>query len=137
MADRIADLAWAIAMQESDAGRLGRGAANCNPGNLRPPNGAANFWQGQTGVDARGFAIFGSMAVGWAKLESNLRTHCRENPNQTLGEYIASYAPASDGNEPVEYAQKVAARLGVDTEIPLKQLLNPPPAPDVTGLVDA
>ena len=63
----------------------------------------------KVGVDAHGFAVFYTMEDGWVALETNLRVHCTRNPNQLLSQYVAQYAPASDGNDPADYAREVAA----------------------------
>lgn len=99
-----------------------RSYRNNNPGNLRPPNGSATYWTGQTGVDSGGFAVFGSYEDGWNALLTNLSVHAQKNPDQTIGDYFQQYAPASDGNDPVAYAAFVANQLGVDPDTTLGDL---------------
>ena len=97
---------------------------NNNPGDLRPPNGAGNYWAGQIGVDSDGFAVFGTSDAGWNALYTNLNTHIGNNPTQTLADYIAQYAPANDGNDPTSYADNVAAALGVDSSDQLGDIFS-------------
>lgn len=103
---------------------------NCNPCDLRPPNGQVDFWRGQSGVDGRGFAIFPTLELGFAAARTNFRTHIEAHPNQTMSQYIggdesdgwSGYAPASDGNDPVAYCRAVCAVLRITPDTRLGDL---------------
>lgn len=122
--DLIAQIAAGIKRQEGFApGTLAY--RNNNPGNLRPlPNG----WPGQVGVDASGFAVFGSLADGEAALDRQIQTNI--DRGLTLNEFFAGkpgvyagYAPAADKNQPNVYASNVAGWAGIDPNVPLVSLL--------------
>lgn len=103
-----------------DPNRNGPASRNNNPGNLKPPNGGI-FWNGQTGVDAHGFAVFGNFVDGWNALITNLKTHFSKNPNQTLLAYFNSYT--SDGAAvAANYAAFVAKRIGASVTNTLAQI---------------
>ncbi len=88
---------------------------NNNPGNLKDP---------ATG----GFRVFPDMQSGLKGLEQDLNAKITGNtrtglgPHSTLSQFAAVYAPASDNNDPVGYASKLATRLGVSPETPLSAL---------------
>lgn len=75
-----------------------------------------------------GFAVFSSYQAGLQALQTDITTHRQRNPNQTLQQFISTYAPLSDRNNPVQYAQNVADALGVSVDTPLKQLAGSAPA---------
>lgn len=82
------------------------GARNNNPGNLE--------FAGQTGATRSGrFAAFGSITEGLAALENQLTLD--GNRGMTLGQMIAKYAPASDGNNVGAYIADVSKRTGLGT----------------------
>ncbi|MBR1380247.1 MAG: hypothetical protein IJ560_01525 [Alphaproteobacteria bacterium] len=85
---------------------------NNNPGNLRG---------GDTSIGtAGGFAVFASESDGMRALHKLLRT-----PNYqrlSILDAMKRYAPASDNNRPVQYAQKIASRAGVSINTKLSQL---------------
>ena len=81
-------------------------AKNNNPGNLRSgPNGFKKFNSAQEGYDALVADIAAKQA---GKTSTGL------NGDSTLGDFFKIYAPASDSNDPVHYAQVVSSRLGKD-----------------------
>jgi hypothetical protein len=49
-------------------------------------------------------------------LRNLVRELCKAHPQRTVLDFLHSYAPASDGNEPMSYATAVTAKLGVDDE---------------------
>lgn len=82
---------------------------NNNPGNLRG-------WDPTLPKDSRGFDVFPTLAAGrWALLRQIDKNVFQRK--LTLREFFGGkgeypgYAPASDGNDPVNYAQFVARRL--------------------------
>lgn len=102
---------------------------NNNPGNLRPPDGKANFWKGQVGVAKGGYAVFASFGDGWAALLGDLKIKARKHPtwnlqnlfNVWLGGGANSAPPAAEGNA-VTYAQFVARKLGAAVSTTLGQI---------------
>lgn len=96
---------------------------NNNPGNLRYAHQV-----GATGVDASGFATFGTYQDGMNALKRQITIAASGNSKvyskmMTLAEFFATYAPSSDHNDPVIYAQKVATAMGVTTSFQIKDLL--------------
>jgi len=90
-----------------------RAYRNNNPGNIRP--GTLNL--GQVGVDSGGFAIFSSYAAGYQALINDIaakfsgHTSTGLGPNATVLQFFQVYAPSSDNNNPVSYAQTVVDGL--------------------------
>lgn len=99
-----------------------RGLRNNNPGNVKALGGGQQ-WQGQTGVDANGFAVFDSMENGQRAMQRNLQSYGRQGVN-TVGSIINRWAPSSDNNPTSAYVQYVASQLGVRPDQPL-DLNNP------------
>lgn len=93
--------------------------ANNNPGNLKDPT---------TGQ----FMQFPSMAAGFIALQQDLyakgtgTSTTGLNANSTLSQFAATYAPASDGNDPTTYAQNIATTLGVPTSTKIGTLVSDP-----------
>lgn len=112
-------MAQAVTNQEGQPGD--RNYRNNNPGNLKPPGGAPNYWQGQFGVDSGGFAIFDTWADGWRALTLDLANHISANPFQTISQFFASYSPDSTGLSG-QYGANVAAALGVSPDTTLGSL---------------
>jgi RHS repeat-associated protein len=83
-----------------------------NPGNLKTTK------YGAIGQD-KGFAIYSNEAAGWNALTQSL-------DNNYMGSSIADtfthYAPASDNNDPVAYANQVGSTVGVPTTTKLSDL---------------
>lgn len=83
---------------------------NRNPGNLRN----SKF---QTGTDAKGYAIFDSLAQGYQALMFDLTMKVRGHsahkltPDSTLQNLFDIYAPRADANNPGAYALFVCAWL--------------------------
>lgn len=86
---------------------------NNNPGNLRPPKGVK--YEGQIGVDERGFAIFENKSFGQRALVNDINIKI-DRGLDTPEKFIDRYAPASAEN-PEEarenYKIKLAAALGL------------------------
>lgn len=110
-------MAWAVTQQEGGPGD--RNYRNNNPGNLKASSG---YWQGQTGTDPEGFAIFDTWNNGWRALELDLRNHAAANPGQSLTDFFAQYSPDSTGLSGV-YGGNIAAALGVSPDTTLGSLL--------------
>lgn len=82
---------------------------NNNPGNIIS-GGFANG-QGSIGSGAGGFAVFTDEASGYQALIANLNSASYQR--LTVGNALARWAPASDNNNPVEYAAHVQTWTGV------------------------
>lgn len=88
---------------------------NNNPGNLKDP---------ATGS----FRTFPDQAQGEAALERDLTGKVTGNtstglkPTSSIYDFASTYAPKSDNNDPVRYAQNLASQLGVAPETPLSSL---------------
>lgn len=65
---------------------------NNNPGNLRPPGGKDNFYEGQIGIDDKGFAIFNSPSAGEKALRGDIKIKIEKGIN-TPEKFIDMYAP--------------------------------------------
>lgn len=88
---------------------------NNNPGNLKDPNSGM-------------FQTFATPAEGRAALERDLtgkvtgNTRTGLTPKSNLYDFASVYAPASDKNNPKQYAEHIAAQLGVNPKIALQEL---------------
>jgi len=91
---------------------------NNNPGNLRPPKGVT--YQGQLGVDDRGFAIFETPEAGRAALKQDVGI--KLNRKISAQEFVDKYAPAGDNSAEARenYVLQIMAALDLpasDTKI--------------------
>lgn len=68
---------------------------NNNPGNLKPPKGVT--YEGQIGVDDKGFAIFENKSYGQQALVNDL-TYKLNNGVDTPEKFVNKYSPAGDEN---------------------------------------
>ena len=86
-----------------------RGYRNNNPLNLRL---SANNWKGEIKPSQdKSFCQFETMAYGFRAAMVNIRTYIRKYDVKTLQAIINKWAPWSDGNNPVRYAQRVMNRF--------------------------
>lgn len=99
----VASIAKAIIRQEG-------ATQNNNPGNLRN-------WNPNLPKDSRGFDIFPTYQDGLDALQKQIALQV--NRGQNLFDFFAQYAPSSDGNNQVLYAQHVASWTGLDPNVPL------------------
>lgn len=86
---------------------------NNNPGNLRPPKGVK--YEGQIGVDERGFAIFENKSFGQRALVNDINIKINRGLD-TPEKFIDRYAPAGEENPEdarENYKIKLAASLGL------------------------
>lgn len=86
---------------------------NNNPGNCKDLNG--------------NFIIFKTYEAGFAYLIDYVKRvqkglHPAFPPNPSIKEYFEIYAPTSDNNDPLSYAQEVAGKLGVSIDFLIKNL---------------
>jgi hypothetical protein len=91
---------------------MSRADYNNNPGNIRPPNGVT--YEGQIGVDDKGFAVFQKPEFGRKALVNDIQTKIKNglnNPN----DFIDRYSPAGDNTEDARNNYKIhlAEQLGL------------------------
>lgn len=91
---------------------------NNNPGNLRDGEFARSH--GAVGKDDKGFAVFPTEETGQAALEALLQT--KKYSGKTIAAAMSTYAPASDSNNPVAYAQNLARAIGAPTSATIASL---------------
>jgi len=78
--------------------------------------------------DPSGFKSFGSPEEGRNALLNQLeryqtgKTKFGIGPNSTLLQAMSTYAPSSDGNNPLHYAHVVAKIAGVDINTPISKI---------------
>ncbi len=119
LGDMVTDIGQAIATKEGYFNVAENPSIrNNNPGNLRT-------WGSQPIVD--GYAYFDDVALGWQALDRQIQLNISRG--LTLYEFFAGkqgvyagYSPAKDGNDPVGYANFVAAQTGLNPSVPLNQL---------------
>lgn len=122
MPPKITKLANLI--KDYEGGPGDRNFRNLNPGNCRFHHGGYLKKYGKVLEDKDGFAIFSSYDVGFAYLCNMLLNWAKTSRKDwTIHQLMASYAPNSDGNDPVNYAKYLTARLGVDSGTLLGELL--------------
>ena len=92
------------------------GQKNNNPLNLK----AFQNWDGMTGKDKYGHAIFSDLEHGIRACLKNLINHFRNNPEETLDHYMNSFAEKNGSAE----ATFVAKELGISSNNKLKTI-NP------------
>ena len=87
---------------------------NNNPGNLRPPKGVT--YEGQIGVDDKGFAIFENKKYGKQALINDVQ-HKLENGLNTPSAFIDRYAPGGDNSQESRDNYKIylADKLGLNS----------------------
>ena len=92
-----------------------RGIKNNNPGNIKK---GIDTWQGEVGVDDKGFVIFSSMNYGVRACMKLIRNYIKSGYN-TVSKIINRYAPVSDNNPTSNYIDYVATQMGIgsNTEI--------------------
>jgi len=117
---------WAEAIKRFEGWTPGSTSyKNNNPGNIKA---SPEPWQGQVGVDSRGFVIFDTYDNGMRALQISLRNAATGrsrvySSSDTLYSFFAKYAPASDNNQPRRYAEFIAGQIGVDPNTPISQLV--------------
>lgn len=91
-----------------------RGIRNFNPGNIRK----GDRWQGAVGDDGA-FVQFATPEHGVRAMGRVLQSYAKKGAN-TLASIAARWAPSSDNNDPVKYADTLSQELGgVDKNRPL------------------
>lgn len=96
-----------------------RGIRNNNPLNIR--FNERNKWEGKITENKQDceFEEFQSMKWGFRAAFVLIHNIITKHGKKTLADIIATWAPASDGNNPAGYTNTVASRLGID---PKKEL---------------
>src|SRR5215831_12367167 len=82
-----------------------------NPGNITGRPGGPDFGQYPGKFNWHNFLIFPTWAAGYDAIAMLLRSP--SYVNLSILDAFKKYAPASDGNDPVAYANSVAAALGI------------------------
>lgn len=93
--------------------RTTRGLRNRNPGNLRD---TGIKWDGMTGADPAGFAVFCDDEHGIRALVKDLRKDYHLDRQRTVAALISEFAPANE-NHTKGYVSFVARYLGVDPDV--------------------
>lgn len=91
---------------------------NNNPGNLK--------FVGQReaiGSDERGFAIFPDYDSGFRGLQTDIHIKLNRHPDWTFFDFFKVYAPASDDNNPLNYATVVSAQLGATSNTKIRDVV--------------
>jgi len=100
---------------------------NNNPGNCRFSSEGYLTKYGNVKRDTQNFAIFPSYELGWLYLQNLILHKAKQHPNWTISTFFADedegYAPVSDGNNSLRYADVVRTRMGVDPLWTLRNLL--------------
>ena len=98
----------------------GANPANCNPGNYRFYHGGYLPIYGNVKCSVGGFAMFPTLAQGKMYATNSTKSVIKNHPELTILTYIggdkgwSGYAPASDNNPVLNYANFIAKGLGVD-----------------------
>ncbi len=101
-----------------------RNYRNNNPGNARFYHGGYRKLYGNITKDKDGFAIFPTYEQGWLYLCNMLLAWAKGGRAEwSIERLMKSYAPSSDGNDPIAYANYIAKQLGVPASTKLKDLL--------------
>ncbi|KAA5932321.1 MULTISPECIES: hypothetical protein [unclassified Pantoea] len=103
---------------------------NNNPLNLR--YSSSNNWLGKGGDNGSGFEQFDTPEHGLRAGIKLMRNHIN-NGSDTLQSLISKWAPATDNNDPVQYAQSVSQQTG----IPVDAKLNPNDSHQMTSVAKA
>jgi len=92
-----------------------------NIGNIRATN---INWTGK-GAPHRGFETFGAPQDGANAMATNMRSYLERNPDMTVAQMIARWAPPSENNTDA-YIRTVAESTGVNPAMPLREVLADP-----------
>jgi len=96
------------------------GAFNNNLGNIRAGVG----FPGE-GAPQNGFATFGSPQQGANAMVQNLGAYIKQNPNMTVAQAIAKWAPPNENNTQ-QYISQVAEGTGINPGMPLGEVMKDP-----------
>ena len=104
---------------------------NNNPGNLKPPKGVT--YEGQIGVDDKGFAVFENKAFGKAALLSDILGKMNRGID-TPDKFVDKFAPAGDENSE---DSRENYKLFLMNQFGLKSSSDPFPKDGAAKLTDA
>jgi len=90
------------------------GQRNNNPINLK----AFDNWAGMIGKDKYGHAVFKDLEYGVRAGYKNLYNHAKKHPDQTLLEYMKTFAEENQKQE----ADFIAKALGISVNTKLKDI---------------
>lgn len=96
---------------------------NNNPGNVQFSHSGYDPSYGTIG-NANGFAKFQTYADGWRYLQHLVLTIAGNHPSYSFVDFFKYYAPSSDHNNPIAYANFVANRCGVSPSTNVKAFLS-------------
>ncbi len=103
----------------------GQGTSDNNPMNIRA---TGIPWEGKTTPPGAAFETFANPQAGANATAKNFASYVRDNPNITVGEAIAKWAPVGDGaNNPQAYAARIA-QAGIAPDTKLAAVLADPTA---------
>jgi uncharacterized protein (TIGR02594 family) len=106
-----------------------------NPGNIRPAS-SGKLIMGAIGIGKTkgngSFLIFASYEAGRAQKKSLLRRKYNDRTIYTMlagipdknGKLVMGYAPASDNNDPMAYAEAISKHTGLSTDTTLSSLTD-------------
>lgn len=100
---------------------------NNNPGNCRcSPIGYLPKYGNVLCVETSSgkFAKFPTYALGWEYLEALVMNWATLHPSWTILDFFTHYAPSSDNNPTIAYAENVAAKCGASSSTTLMELLG-------------
>ena len=101
-----------------------RSYQNRNPGNFRFTNLIKSLGAIK---EENGFAYFPSYEVGWEALKTFVlfasEDKLKDYKDCTILSFCTAYAPSSDGNKPVNYANFIAQRVGVTINTKLQDFI--------------
>lgn len=100
-----------------------RGVRNRNPMNVKVPS-SGEPWKGMVGIDA-GHAVFSDPCFSFRAALRLVFVYIFKHNLTTLRGFFERYAPASDNNKPLEYAQFVGKAMGVGIDDDLREYFTP------------
>lgn len=107
---------FCTAIMNFEGGQNDPNHINNNPGDFRcSPVGYLPKY-GKVGCTPHNFAVFPTFALGWEYLLESVKARIHNHPNWTFLDFFTNYAPMSDGNPTLAYAQNVAKCCGVPVD---------------------
>lgn len=95
---------------------------NNNPGDFRcSPIGYLPKY-GNVLCSAKNFAVFPTFELGWEYLLASVHYRAVAHPDWTILDFFNNYAPSTDNNPTIAYANNVAKHCGVPISTTMRQL---------------